>query len=101
MRSLCSRWLFHLKLLVKRLLTSVFVLVNGIVFNRSKGLITECLISCIKHADELKEVKSFQRNNRFQEPYNVKYFKGTKCLKYSKSRGVFTTQASIYDGVFL
>ena len=25
--------------------------------------------------DELKEVKYFTRNNRFQEPFNVKYLK--------------------------
>ena len=32
--------------------------------------------------DELKDVrKVLQRNNRFQESYNVKYFKEIKCLK--------------------
>ena len=28
-----------------------------------------------------KEVKYFKKNNRFQEPYNVKYFKEMKRLK--------------------
>ena len=36
MLNLCSRLLFHQYLLINRLLTSVFVLVNGIVFNRIK-----------------------------------------------------------------
>ena len=31
--------------------------------------------------DELKEVKYLNRNNRFQESYDVKYFKEIKCLK--------------------
>ena len=31
--------------------------------------------------DELKELKYFNRNNRFQESYNVKYFKEIKRLK--------------------
>ena len=52
--------------------------------------------------DELKEVKYFKETNRFQEPYNVKYSEEIKLLKESsKSRGVFRTQASIYDGAFL
>ena len=29
----------------------------------------------------IKRSKVLQRNHRFQEPYNVKYFKGTKRLK--------------------
>ena len=37
---LCSRLLFQKNLLIHRLLTSVFVLVNGIVFKRSNDLIT-------------------------------------------------------------
>ena len=37
--------------------------------------------------------------NRFQESYNVKYFKVIKRLK--KSRSVFRSQSSIYDGAFL
>ena len=41
MRNLCSRLLFHKNFLNNRLLTSAFVLVNGIVFNRSNGLIKE------------------------------------------------------------
>ena len=31
--------------------------------------------------DELKEVNDLKRNNRFQESYNVKYFKEIKCLE--------------------
>ena len=31
--------------------------------------------------DELKEVKYLNRNNRFQESYDVKYFKTIKRLK--------------------
>ena len=31
--------------------------------------------------DELKGVKYFKKNNRFQEPCNVKYFKEMKRLK--------------------
>ena len=31
--------------------------------------------------DELKELKYFNRNNRFQESYNVKCFKEIKRLK--------------------
>ena len=38
MRKICSGLLFRQNLLISRLLTSVFVLVNGIVFNRSNGL---------------------------------------------------------------
>ena len=39
------------------LLTSVFVLVNGIVFNRLNGLMIKCLITF----GELKEVKCFKK----------------------------------------
>ena len=35
----------------------------------------------------------------FQDSYNVKYFKVIKPLK--KGKGVFTTQASIFDRAFL
>ena len=37
--------LFYQNLLMNKLLTTVFVLVNGIVFSRSNGLITQCLIA--------------------------------------------------------
>ena len=47
MRNLCSRLLFHKNLFINRLLTSVLVLVNGIVFNRSNGLIIKCLTECL------------------------------------------------------
>ena len=41
MRYLCSWLPCH------RLLTSVFVLVNSIKFNRSNGLMIKCLITCL------------------------------------------------------
>ena len=47
MLNLCSRLFFHENLLTKRLLKRVFVLVNGIVFNRSNGLRIKCLIACL------------------------------------------------------
>ena len=43
MLNLCSRLRFHYNLLINRLLTSVFVLVNGIIFNRSNGLVIKSL----------------------------------------------------------
>ena len=40
-------------------------------------------------------------NNRFPEPYNVKYFRKKKTFEESsRSRGVFRTQANMYDGAF-
>ena len=54
--------------------------------------------------DEPKEVKyrnRCYRNNRFQESYNVKHLRNRTFKESSKSRGVFRTQASIYDGAFL
>ena len=47
MRNICSRFLLYYNLLVNRLLTSVFVLVNGIVCNRSNGLMIKYLIACL------------------------------------------------------
>ena len=47
MRYFCCRLLFYQNLLINRLLTSAFVPVNGIVCNRSNGLITQCLIACL------------------------------------------------------
>ena len=44
---------------------------------------------------EFKEEKYFTDNNRFQESYNVKYFKYLEDS--SKSRGVFRTQASMME----
>ena len=59
-------------MLINRLLTRAFVLVNGIVFSRPNGLTIQCLIA-ISMFDELKEAKKvLSRNNRFQESYNVK-----------------------------
>ena len=52
----------------------------------------KCLIACLRNL----------KNSRFQESYDVKYFKEIKRLKsLQKSRGVFRIQASIYDGAFL
>ena len=51
--------------------------------------------------DELKEVKCFKKNNRFQVSYNVKYFKEIKRLKSLQKAENFRTQASIFDGAFL
>ena len=65
-------------MLINRLLTSAFVLVNGIVFSRSNGSMFNSMF------DELKEecTSDFRnRFNRFQDSYNVKYFKEIKCLK--------------------
>ena len=61
-----------LNLLINRLLSSVYVLVNGIVLNRSSGFV-KCLIA---------------RNNRFQDTLN-------------KQNVLFITQVSIYNGAFL
>ena len=53
--------------------------------------------------DELKVVRCFTRNNRFQESFNVKYFqRNIKSDKSSsKTSVVFRTQASVYDRNFL
>ena len=53
--------------------------------------------------DELIGLKYFTRNNKFQEPFNVKYFKEIKRLKGLQVKAVsyFRTQVSIYDGAFL
>ena len=47
MRNLCSSLLFHENLLISTLLTRVFILINGIVFNRLNGLVIKCLIACL------------------------------------------------------
>ena len=52
MRNLCFRLLFHWNLLIRRLLRSVFVLVNGMVFNRSNGLMIKCLIACLIYGNK-------------------------------------------------
>ena len=50
--------------------------------------------------DELKEVKYFQEIT-ISTSYNVKYFKERKTFEESsKSRDMFRTQVSIYDGAF-
>ena len=38
--------------------------------------------------DELKEVRYFTRNNRFQESFNVKYFKEIRSLKSLQVKAV-------------
>ena len=38
--------------------------------------------------DELKEVRYFTRNNRFQESLNVKYFKEIRSLKSLQVKAV-------------
>ena len=38
--------------------------------------------------DELKEVKDFTKNNRFQESFNVKFFKEIKRLKSLQLKAV-------------
>ena len=38
--------------------------------------------------DELKEVKDFTKNNRFQESFNVKFFKEMKRLKSLQLKAV-------------
>ena len=74
MRNLCTRFLFNKTLVINRLLTSVFVLVSRIVFNRSNGLVIKCLI-------EESTLKKFQNFNRFQKSYIVKNFNEIKRLK--------------------
>ena len=67
-------------------------LVNGVVFIRSSGLNIKCLIACLMNQ---KEVRYFKQ---------ITDFKGLimlNTLESSKSRGVFRTQVSIYDGAFL
>ena len=53
--------------------------------------------------DELKEVKYFTRNNRFQDSFHVKYFQRIITFEESSSKSsvVFRSQASIYDKIFL
>ena len=62
MRNLCCRLLFYQNLPINRLLTSVFVLVNGIVFSSSNGLIIQCLIACLmnKNNKVLQEITDFK-----------------------------------------
>ena len=47
---------------LNRLLTKVFVLVNGIIFKRSNGLMIKCLIMF----DELREVNCFKEIRDFK-----------------------------------
>ena len=50
------------------MLTSDFVLVNRIIFNRSDGVMMKQMFNMNKMFDELTEVKCL-KNNRFQESY--------------------------------
>ena len=60
--SFCVKNYYLENLLINRLLPSAFVLVNGIVFNRSNGLMIKCLIiACL-----LKEVKYFKKITDFK-----------------------------------
>ena len=49
----------------------------------------------------MKYFKKITRLNRFQQPYNEKSLKKKTFEESPKSRGVFRTHASIYDGSFL
>ena len=62
------------------MLTNAFVLANGILFNRSNDLMIKCLISVFNQGG-LRSKVLWKENNRFQESYNVKYFKEVKRLK--------------------
>ena len=59
MRDLLSGLLIHWRLLINRLLTSAFVPVNIIIFDKSNGLMIKCLMF----------------NSMFDELIRVKYFK--------------------------
>ena len=52
--------------------------------------------------DELKEVKYFNRYNRFQESYSVKYFKEMKRLRSLQKVEAYLEpmRASIYLFIF-
>ena len=54
-------------------------------------------------SDELKELRYFTRNNRFQESLNAKFNAKNETFEESSSKNsiVFRTQWSIYDGGFL
>ena len=47
------------------------------------------------------QIATCKAPNRFQESYNVRCFNVIKLLKSPQKAGIFRTQASIYDGVFL
>ena len=89
---------------------------NDLLFLRyeSNSVISTCLgnlrCSIYDHKNEkllnfhiiTPQIPSCKAPNRFQESYNVKYFKLIKRLKsLQKSRGVFRTQVNIYDTAFL
>ena len=64
MGNLSCRLLIYYNLLINRLLTSAFVLVNGIVFSRSNGLTNSVFNSMF---DELREVKYFKELTDFKK----------------------------------
>ena len=51
--------------------------------------------------DELKKVKNFKETNDFKILWRKILQRNKIFEESSKSRGVFRTKASIYDGVFL
>ena len=80
------------------MLTDVSVLVNEIVFNRFKWFKIKCLAACLMNLEKVKYFKEIKvrivlklkllwRNKRFEE-------------SSSKSKGIFTAPASIYDRTF-
>ena len=60
-------------MLINSLLTSVFVLVNGIVFSRSNGLIIQ-YFQDRKKTNKTKQKKNSIFNSMFVELKEVKYF---------------------------
>ena len=56
------------EIFINRLLTSVFVLVNGIVFNRSNALMIKCLIAYVKYFSEVKRLAGLQKAEAYSEP---------------------------------
>ena len=68
------------------MLTSVFVLVNGILVNRSNGLMIKCLMYMLNSMfdDELKEVKYFKQITDFKVVIS-RSLKKDKVWRVSKS----------------
>ena len=67
------------------MLTSVFVLVNGILVNRSNGLMIKCLMYMLNSMfDEFKEVKYFKQITDFKVVIS-KALKKDKVWRVSKS----------------
>ena len=68
------------------MLTSVFVLVNGILVNSSNGLMIKCLMYMLNSMfdDELKEVKYFKQITDFKVVIS-RSLKKDKVWRVSKS----------------